>query len=70
MNDEATALPSPNSLRGKILIKAKRLLPGTDDNEDVDGVEDESEDDERLQEVTTDGRKNKKKPDASKVSGC
>lgn len=55
-DQETGQMPSPNSLRGKVLVKAKRLPP-TGDEEDDD---DQDEDDER------DESKKKKKPKISK----
>ena len=47
INDEEHELPSPESLRRKILIKAKRLpLNDEDDEDDVDGEDEEDERDE------------------------
>ncbi len=44
VDETASALPSPESLRGKVLVKAKRIPPGKTQDEEI---EEEDEDDER-----------------------
>ena len=60
-------MPSPEALKGKILVKAKRLPPGKTEDEDLD--ESEEEEDDMLTEVDgAEGEdKEKKHKSASKV---
>ena len=43
-NEDRDAMPSPEELKGKILIKAKRLPPGKSSEDDIEEEEDEVED--------------------------
>jgi hypothetical protein len=63
IQDDEKHMPSPMSLRGKILIKAKRLPPSaTEDDDERDGDEDEDDDDDEYDEDKDeiDGSKKKK----------
>ena len=61
IGEEEHQLPTPESLKRKILIKAKRLpVDATGDEDDVDGDESEDDEDER------DDAKKKKPPKLSK----
>lgn len=64
--EEADALPSPDSLKGKILVKAKKLPPGKTEEDEVDGDDDSCSDEDEANEAK-EGRR-KQKQNASKVS--
>merc|ERR1719232_2268157 len=62
-NEEKTTMPSPESLKGKILVKAKRLPPGK-------GPEDELQDEDDDGEDLDEKRKQKPKKISQKLSDC
>ena len=61
-DDAASTMPSPESLKKKILVKAKRLPPGKSSEDDLDEDEEEDEVDEK--------RAKKAKKISQKLSDC
>ena len=74
VDEDADAMPSPDRLRNKILVKAKRLPPGKSQEDDVDDGEDDDDaldaadvaEEEEQEEEDIDGKEKKHKK-ASKV---
>ena len=70
MDDNASVMPSPEFLREKILVKAKKLPPGKTENDDFVSIgdDDDDDDDESLTQINNvDGSKSIKHKNASKV---
>ena len=53
IQDDEKLMPSPMTLRGKILVKAKRLPPSAtgDDNDDEDDDDDDERDDSKKKKI-------------------
>ena len=67
---EAQTLPSPEELRRKILVKAKRLPPGKSQEDELELSEDEEDDvkgNQGQEEDKTDGVASSKKSKKAKV---
>ena len=66
VDEDATVMPSPEFLKGKILVKAKKLPPGNTEDDEVDLNSDSSDNEEEV--TSTDGKKSRKRKNASTVS--
>ncbi len=47
VDDQADAMPSPESLKNRVLVKAKRLPPGKTQDDDIEDEDENDEEDER-----------------------